>query len=208
MATVRFSKELMESIEKNARAKMQPAVERERAQKLDSAWGQRIYDTLFFDVKPLVMRLPDGWVEKTDEITIDKVGSVNCGMKFPLAKMPWPRSFTETDLASKPGYYGNSIVLKDRPTWAEFKAEVMAYNERVQAAMTRQREFVDMVKKVVESFATLAPALKAWPPLWELIPEDVKEKHKQVVVREKAEVQLNVDLGKLTALSTAAKFGI
>jgi hypothetical protein len=65
-----------------------------------------------------------------------------------------------------------------------------------------------MVKKVIEAYTTLAPALKAWPPLWELIPENYKNKHRQVVEREKKEVKLDVDINKLTALSTAAKFGI
>jgi hypothetical protein len=41
-----------------------------------------------------------------------------------------------------------------------------------------------------------------------LIPENYKNKHRQVVEREKKEVKLDVDINKLTALSTAAKFGI
>jgi hypothetical protein len=65
-----------------------------------------------------------------------------------------------------------------------------------------------MVKKVTEAYSTLAPALKAWPPLWDLIPEDVKNTHRKIVERTKNDVVLDVDIGKLTALSTAAKFGI
>jgi hypothetical protein len=41
-----------------------------------------------------------------------------------------------------------------------------------------------------------------------LIPEDVKHKHREIKERTKNEVVLSVDIGKLTALSTAAKFGI
>jgi hypothetical protein len=41
-----------------------------------------------------------------------------------------------------------------------------------------------------------------------LIPEDVKDKHREIKVREKTEVVLDVDINKLTAMSTAAKFGI
>jgi hypothetical protein len=54
----------------------------------------------------------------------------------------------------------------------------------------------------------LAPALKAWPALWELIPDDVKEKHREVKERSKGGIDLDVDLNKLTAVSTAAKFGV
>lgn len=210
MATVRFSKELMESIEKNARAKMQPAVERAKDQKLDNSWGQRIYDTLFLNDIPSVSQVPSHWFTQTEKLVIEKVGSQRCRLefKFPSPK-PWPHNFVETELAKRESSWSGDITLKDSLVWGELFAEVKEYNERVSAAVTRQREFVEMVKKVISQFSTLAPALKAWPPLWELIPEDVKAKHRQVVEREKKEaVKLEVDLGKLTALSTAAKFGI
>jgi hypothetical protein len=65
-----------------------------------------------------------------------------------------------------------------------------------------------MVYKICNTYSTLAPALKAWPPLWELIPENVKDTHRKIVERTKNDVVLDVDIGKLTALSTAAKFGL
>jgi hypothetical protein len=130
-------------------------------------------------------------------------------MTFTFATpQPWPYSLPETKLAKRDGMYSDGIVLKDDLVWAEFLTEVTAYHERVKVATQRQHEFVDMVKKVIEAYTTLAPALKAWPPLWELIPENYKNKHRQVVEREKKEVKLDVDINKLTALSTAAKFGI
>lgn len=209
MATVRFSKELIESIEKNARAKMQPAVDRAKEQKLDNKWGQTIYDTLFLEDLPILNQVPKNWVKTVDSIKIERVGSQRCSLDFKfVTPMPWPQQFIETELAKKESSWGDSLVLKDHMTWGELFAEVKAYNERVQVAATRQTEFVTMVKKVIEQFSTLSPALKAWPPLWDLIPEDVKVKHRQVVEREKKEVKLEVDLGKLTALSTAAKFGV
>jgi hypothetical protein len=65
-----------------------------------------------------------------------------------------------------------------------------------------------MVTKVIEAHATLAPALKVWPPLWELIPDEYKDRHREIKVQGKKEVTIDVDLGKLTAMSTAAKFGV
>jgi hypothetical protein len=209
MATVRFSKELIDRIEKQARAKMEPAVNRVKEQKVDNAWGQRIYDTLFLEVKPLVAQLPAGWLRTIENIEISEVGGRHCGMTFTLVSpQPWPRQFTETELARKRSSYGDSISLKDHLVWGEFFAEVTAYHQRVQEASKRRDEFVEMVKKVVNAYSTLAPALKAWPPLWELIPEDVKDKHREIKERTKNEVVLDVDIGKLTAMSTAAKFGL
>lgn len=209
MATVRFSKELIERIVKQATAKMEPPVQRAREQKPDASWGQRIYDILFHEAKPFIAQAPAGWLKTVDRIEISEVGGRHCGMTFEFATpQPWPYQFVKTELAKKRGSYGDSIALKDHLVWDEFHAEVTAYHQRVQEAAKRRDEFVEAVKKICNTYSTLAPALKAWPPLWELVPEDVKDKHREIKEREKKEVVLEVDLGKLTALSTAAKFGL
>ena len=209
MATVRFSKELIERINKNAHNKMAPAVTKAEETKLDSSWGQRIYDILFHEAKPFIAQAPAGWLKHVKQIQISEVAGRHCGMTFEFAtEQPWPHQFPNSELAAKTMTYGDGIVLKDHLVWGEFHAEVTAYHQRVQEAAKRRDEFVEAVKKICTTYSTLAPALKAWPPLWELVPEDVKDKHREIKEREKKEVVLNVDIGKLTALSTAAKFGL
>lgn len=209
MATVRFSRELIERIEKNARAKMDPAVTRAKESRPDNKWGQHIYDTLFLDVQSILTQLPAHWLRTTDNFAVAAIGGLDCSLDFKLsAPRPWPREFAASELARRSGYYDTNVELLDHPAWTDFRAEVVAYIERVKAATNRRTEFVSMVRTVCNAYSTLAPALKAWPALWELIPEDVKEKHRQVVEREKKEVKLEVDLNKLTAMSAAAKFGV
>lgn len=209
MATVRFSKELIDRIGKQAEAKMMPPVNKARDQKPDNSWGQRIYDILFLEAKPFIAQVPAGWLKTVKQIEISEVAGRHCGMTFAFATpQPWPYLFVETELAKKRASYSDGIVLKDHLVWGEFHAEVTAYHQRVQEAAKRRDEFVEAVKKICNTYSTLAPALKAWPPLWELVPEDVKYKHREVKEREKKEVVLDVDFGKLTAMSTAAKFGL
>lgn len=209
MATVRFSKELIDRIVKQATAKMEPPVQKAREAKPDNSWGQRIYDILFLEAKPFIAQAPAGWLKHVKQIEINEVAGRHCGMTFEFATpQPWPYEFIESELARKRSSYGDSIALKDHLVWGEFHAEVTAYHQRVQEAAKRRDEFVDAVKKICNTYSTLAPALKAWPPLWELVPEDVKDKHHEIKEREKKEVVLEVDIGKLTALSTAAKFGL
>ena len=98
--------------------------------------------------------------------------------------------------------------MLDAPEWDEFKTEVLAYKEKLSAAAKRKEEFVDAVRQVIDAYTTLAPALKAWPALWELIPDHVKDKHREVKERTKKEVEMSVDLNKMTALISAAKLGI
>ena len=208
MATVRFSNGLIDRIRSNARTKMAPAIEKAKESKPDNSWGQRIYDTLFLKVKPILSQVPAGWLRVQDSFMVESVGDIKCSMKFQFSPpVPYPITF-DTELG-KVGYsYSDRLILKDHPVWGEFRAEVVAYNGRLAAAELRQNEFDQMVCKICNTYSTLAPALKAWPPLWELLPEDVKDKHREIKVREKTEVVLDVDLGKLTAMSTAAKLGV
>lgn len=209
MATVRFSKELIDRIEKQATAKMQPAIEKAQALKPDLSWGQHIYDTLFLEVKPIISQVPAGWLRQIKSIQIDRIGERSCNMTFELAtSQPWPHEFPRSELAHKTMSYGDGLTLKDHLVWGEFHADVTAYQQRVEEAAKRRDEFVEAVKKICDTYSTLAPALKAWPPLWDLIPEDVKDKHREIKERTKNEVVLDVDIGKLTAMSTAAKFGL
>lgn len=209
MATVRFSKELIERIITQAVIKMTPAFEKAQEQKPDNTWGQRIYDTLFLDVKPVLAQLPAGWVKTVKSIRIYEVSGLYCDLDFTFATpQPWPETFPESELAHSRSSYAPVIGLTDHLVWSEFHAEAATYMRRVAEATERRNEFVEAVKKICNAYSTLAPALKAWPPLWELVPEDVKDKHREIVGRTKTEVVLDVDIGKLTAMSTAAKFGI
>lgn len=208
MATVRISKSLIDAVSSKALLTMAPALERAQQDVPDSSWGVRIYDILFGDVQSVLAQLPSNWLRFTDEFTVTGVGGVNCKLlyRLPVAR-PWPNIVARTDLVE--GTYSiDRVVLTSSIVWGEYHAEVVRYHNRIDAARSRQDGFVGMVKQILTAYSTLAPALKAWPPLWDLLPEDVKEKHREVYVAEKRVVNLNVDVDKLTAMSTAAKLGI
>lgn len=210
MATVKFSGELRERIVNTAKARF--------ATQLNTAkeshprdWGDRLYNLIFGHYEDLTKQLPAYWLHHEDSIDVNAIdGGVHVGLSFPLNPVrPYPASMpTDRDcglLAWKRGSYGSEIILKDAPEFAEFKAEVIAWKKRVAFVENQQREFAQSVQHVINSYVTLAPALKAWPPLWELIPEDVKEKHKKIVERERKEVELGVDLDRMTALASYTK---
>jgi hypothetical protein len=213
MATVRFSQKLREQIIHNAGTKLRPGVTRATEQKPDNAWGQRIYDTLFGDLQPALAQLPPGWTSETDKIEIEAVGDQQCALEFKLGKtQPWPVKFPKTKLAAKKYDFRSELILYNHSAWAEFYAEVKAYRARIDAAVAKQNEFIESVKKIINAYETLAPALKAWPPLWELVPTETKDRHREIVERTargkgEAPALEGVDLDKLTAMATAAKIG-
>ena len=210
MATVRFSKELLASIEKAAMAVMQPTILRAEGSRPSSEdWAMAIYDGMFEPFKPHLTAMPAQWFKKYQNFLLKTVRGTPVELTFVLpVEMPFPVSPLVLSCGSGiDGEYNKTVYLSGG-RWQDLQEACVAYAIRKKAAIARRDEYVTMVMTVARAHSTLAPALKAWPPLWDLIPEDVKERHRKIDTREKAEVKIEVDLNKLTALSTAAKFGV
>lgn len=206
MATVRFSKELQEAIIANAKKVFEKQVQAAKDARPPHSWGNVIYDKLFGHVVPMLNAVPQEFLRMRESIEVATVGSQQCRLRFDLTSpRPWPHEFKDSDLAKKYSGYGDEIALKDDLAWGELHADVTRWQQGIKDALQKQNEFVEQVKKIIEAHATLAPALKMWPALWDLIPEEYKEKHKEIKVREKKEVEVNVNLGALTAAVTFNK---
>ena len=95
--------------------------------------------------------------------------------------------------------------LKDNLLWGELHADIVRWKEGVKAVEEKRKAFVEQVQKIITAHATLAPALKMWQPLWDLIPESYKDKHREIKERTKKEVDIDVDLQSLTATVVAHK---
>lgn len=210
MATVKFSGELRERIVNNAKSRF--AVQLNTAKESrPKDWGDRLYNLIFGHYEEFTKQLPEYWFHKEDSIDVSAIdGSVHVGLSFTLNPVrPYPVNMpSDRDcglLAWRRNTYGQDLILKDDPIFDEFKGEVVAWKKRVAFVENQQKEFAQSVQHVINSYVTLAPALKAWPPLWELVPEDVKEKHKKIVERERKEVELGVDLDRMTALASYTK---
>lgn len=214
MAVVRLSTGVIEGIIKMAQSKMQVAVDRAESVPIDQSWGRKIYEIIFGkSTVDIVEKLPVGWCKRVETLTIVGISlpnevSFNCDLKFNFVDhIVWPESWPHNNFFGH--HYGSRITMKGIPDGLEmFYEEVKERQTRIVSARKRKEEFVAEVKKVLNAYSTLVPALKAWPPLWDLIPESTRAKHRLIVEREKKEVVLNVNLDKLTAMTAAAKFGV
>jgi hypothetical protein len=207
MATVRFSKELQDAILNNARIVFNKQREDADNNRPSDEWGDKIYNTLFGEHTAVLNAVPPYFFNMVDKIKVEHIGTLPVNLEFKLnSKRPMPHEFPDTELAKKSGYYGNDIHLKDNLTWGEFHADVTRWKQSIKAVEEKRTAFIMQVKKIIEAHATLAPALKVWPPLWDLVPENYKEKHREVKEREKKEVSLEgVDLSSLTSIVVANK---
>lgn len=206
MATVRFSKELQDEIIKKAKAVFDKQLETAKNSRPSHEWADKIYTTLFGQHVPALNAVPQEFLNMVEYIEVGRVGAVNCGLRFDLpSKRAWPREFVETEYAKRTNTYGSELILKDHLVWGELFVEVKDWQDRIKAVHTKRDEFVTQVQKIIDAHATLAPALKMWQPLWDLIPEEYKERHRKVVEREKKETVVDVDLSSMTAAVVAHK---
>jgi hypothetical protein len=206
MATVRFSKELQDEILKNAKLVFDKQMQAARDARPSHDWGEKIYDTLFGQHVVALNAVPPYFLNMVEKIKIEQVGSQHCSLEFNLlSPKPFPNQFPETELAKKSGYYGGEIALKDNLLWGELHADIVRWKQGIKAVEEKRSAFVEQVQKIITAHATLAPALKMWQPLWDLIPESYKDKHREIKERTKKEVDIDVDLQSLTATVVAHK---
>jgi len=207
MATVRFSDELKGAIVKNAEAIFKKQLDDAQAS-YPKDWADRVYERAFAPYIPSMNSLPSCFFTTVGTINIAKIGDMRVGVACELTnRRAYPYALPTTDdfPVSKASYSDTELSLKDIAMFEDIKAEATAYLERVNTIKQRKEVFVEQVKKIINAHATLAPALKMWQPLWDLIPEEYKERHRKVVERTKNEVSVDVDLGSLTAAVVAHK---
>jgi len=207
MATVRFSKELQEEIIKNAKGVFGKQLETAKNNRPENEWGEKIYDILYGQYANVLNAVPQMFLTTNNKFKVDQVGSLSCSLEFTLnSAKPFPKEIPDTEYAKKSsGYYGNEYILKDHLVWGEFHTDVKRWLDGIKAVNVRQEEFVKQVQQIITAHATLAPALKMWPPLWDLVPEQYKERHRTIVERTKNDVEVNVDLSSMTAAVVANK---
>ena len=203
MATVRFSKDLQDAIVKNAENMFNKQINAAR-DSINATWGDRIYEIIHRKYIPQMNALPMCFFTTTEEMKVSRINGTDVGglVCKTTAKRPVP-NVLPTDVPAKGrDYHGYELVGSE---WDEIALEIEDYRNNIKSVVQKKTNFVNAVKEVITAHATLSPALKMWPPLWDLIPEDYKDRHRQVVEREKKEVVVNVDLGTLTATVVAHK---
>lgn len=210
MATVRFSKILRARIMENVTRQMQPALRRAEELIPGPEWGPKVYAIIFQRELPMIQQAPDNWFGYTGQIHIRGFvagNTTSLTLKLP-APLRWPQTIVENEFI-KPGTWSTGVELKPHPAWDELVAAYMTYKTARDAAEDRANVYRNSVEKIVDTYSTVAPALKAWPPLWDLLPSDTQEEHLRVTNSQKREEkEIDVDFSTLTSISTAVKFGI
>ena len=205
MATVRFSDELKTEIISNAKALFSKRLQAYHDN--PPAVGDDVAQRVLSEFMPAVAQLPKQFFSWTDELGIDSINGRTYGKRFKLSKqVPKPNGDMTVANAKMYDRYRLDVKLIG-DEWSDIQAQLDAWISNIAAVEQERDAFVEGVKKIIGMHTTLGPALKAWPPLWDLVPEGTKNRHRKVVERVKPEVaEVDVDLTALTGTITAAKF--
>lgn len=204
MATVRFSQELRDKIKVNAGNLF--AKDLEKANAVPDGLGDKIYEIAYASYIPAMNAVPTNFFYTIKGIEVKRIGETDYNtprMDFRNGARPVAES-PSNDMLYKANYSRDHWSLVGG-VWAEVQQELELRKARIIEAVRKKNEFVDSVNKIIHSYETLAPALKAWQPLWDLVPEEYKERHRRVVERTKNEVVLDVNLDVLTAQVVKSK---
>jgi len=209
MATVRMSGVLKQDILRNlSQSYDHRLVDWDRNNPRPEDWGSRIYDTLVpQDLKDKLKAIPNGWLETTSTIKLNGFKNVADDSLLKL-----PRELTSSCYSDEPYYMGvtlsasrlewelpqrepvpvhkeeslfsyERLVVADDNRFEWLRVEYAKWIQPLQELLAERRKMIDNVKALLDSHKTLAPMLKKWDGLWGLLPEEAKDRHKQVVER-------------------------
>jgi hypothetical protein len=106
-----------------------------------------------------------------------------------------------------------TIQLKSPVMWRAELDAFKRWGETIIAMVSKQRAAKDNTEAILVKFNTLAPALKAWPALWDLLPNSYRDRHRAVSERRVRPAPIDAakeleGLSGITAALTAAKMGV
>lgn len=216
MATVRFSGDLLEKIKERAAETFQDRYNKAHKSEPEN-FATNFYNWAFADTIHLLKQLPDGFLDTTGSFNINQIlmsGSPNVSVQSTFnfgTHVKWPHKIINHKKLINSGWHSyqnmNVVVDPSDPVGVEFYNFFSDRDSKMRLLLEQRTKFVQGVMSVCGSYTTLAPALKAWPPLWDLVPEEYKQRHLEVKERKAAPTaaELAIDLNNLTATVVASK---
>jgi hypothetical protein len=210
MATVRISDTLIGRVE----TKIHRIFDK-RLKDLDSNVGSdsemlELFNAWFAPYETAINTIPKEFFMCRDTCTVEvdgwRVGEVKLpqGMPMPIRNIDTHRF---TFMASN---WTPRLRVNDVPENSKFVEKAKEFKERRGEVVRERDNMIHSVGTLLRSHATLSPALKKWPPLWDLLDEEYQERHKKVVVREKKTTEKNealadIDFDSMTGVVVSSK---
>jgi len=211
MATVRITEKLVDSTRGNIEQKFVPAMDAAKASQDTTGWADRIYETVYRDYLPLINALPAKFFGTRDEIELKVPYSPfetrTLSLTFAVPR-PLPHAMPENLYLEISQPWRNwQYTVKSWAAWPDMGEAYAAWVSRVQRVRDERQTMKQSVHKLLRSHSTLAPCIKKWPALWDLIDDEYRDKHREVVERKGKDSgpEYDLDFDRMTAMVAKAK---
>lgn len=190
MAVVRITDQLKSSIANKVRALYNDRIVASQVFPDIDTWGPKLYDLAFGQYVAAMEALPRSFFAGGTEFSfrgwINGIAGVSdTGLDFPMPReIIIPVGGRGREHMAECGLMtdGNMTFYfnAEDPRWDEFKDVYIKHmNDRKAATNERHAAGVAAIQ-LLDRFVTLAPALKEWPALWDLLDETTKDTHRKV----------------------------
>lgn len=224
MAVVRITESLIGDVQHNIRQLYDPR-RREVANfpgESSTDWGDKLWERAFSKYAPHIPHLPRTCFKFDEEFDIrgwrNGIGGVldhTISLPMSVKRVVFNVGLDQLEDTGLT-YNGYHYALNaEDPRWDDFKVEYIAWANAKAVVEAECLKAMQDAGALLRRFATLAPALKEWPALWDLLDANVKEQHRKIVTRAKAnkpQVQSVVpdepmpDLSSVTTMLALNKF--
>lgn len=217
MATIKMSGALREAMVKNAAMVFDKRIR--LVEKEECVTGDEIWNCMFGNYLVHINALPDFFYKNSESINVRHISFKHDEFSRPqyvdihkrfMFSIPKPIFHSDSNDMNFDGYsYSNwsgVTIDGDHARWKSVVDKLIAWAEKRDSLLKEQREYKNIVCKIVDAFNTLAPMIKEYPAMWDLVPQEYKDRHLTVTEkRKKTKVELDVDVNKINAITARAK---
>lgn len=185
MATVRLGVNLKDEIYENAGAQSAGMVRPDPTKQVtsdmaaDMVWqhwitANNIDNALLHDMERV------GVLVRTNDLPFGTTNGVNHGSRLKQPRLWWASGSNPVGVGWKKDFYSFSVSgITESAVWSA----AIAYHRQLEVQSQERVKFLAGVKAVLNRHTTLKSAMAEWPGLWELVPDEAKRRHQEVVVR-------------------------
>ena len=202
MATVRMSVALKDSVVSKIRI-----ANRNRYDQLKKSYLKKLNpEALIKDataawaedlgISDIMHRFPDSWRKDYTELTIQTINGASCNNTFGSLKFETPQRLPYllvNPVGNNHAYY-RGITLQN-PVFDTYKTIIEEADAALKDVANKNHDAENQVRRILDSSNTLQQALKVWPGIEALVPDEYMEQYHSKVERIKPEQKKREELG-------------
>lgn len=132
--------------------------------------GDRIYELLYGPYLSQMQQLPAAFFRKLDRIETRFVGEEILGYSFKLSSVKLGSYSHPPGDNVEASDYSDRVNIKRTPYTEEIVDAIISWHKQRQDIYEVRNQATDAVRRVMRANKSLAPAIKAFPPLVDLLP--------------------------------------